>query len=57
MLYAQTHTTPTDKFTVLFHVADLNVYDQTIDHIISGAPEYIVIMKDAEKHHETQALH
>ncbi|MCA9372740.1 hypothetical protein KC921_01415 [Candidatus Woesebacteria bacterium] len=49
MLYAQTHTTPTDKFTVLFHVADLNVYDQTIDHIISGAPEYIVIMKDAEK--------
>lgn len=49
MLYALTHTTPSDQFTVLFHVADLNVYDQTIDHVISGAPAYIIIMKDAEK--------
>lgn len=49
MLYAQTHTTPPDKFTVLFHVADLNVYDQTILNVIHGNPSFIVVMKDAEK--------
>ncbi len=48
MLYAQTKTTPSDKFTVLFHVADLNVYDQTIENVISNSPEFIIIMKDAE---------
>lgn len=48
-LYAQTHTSPTDKFTVLFHVADLGVYDQTIANVINHSPQYIVVMKNAEK--------
>lgn len=48
-LYAQTHTSPTDKFTVLFHVADLGVYDQTIANVIDHSPQYIVVMKNTEK--------
>ena len=48
MLYAQTKTMPSDKFTVLFHVADLGVYDQTVENVIFRAPPFIIVMKNAE---------
>lgn len=48
MLYAQTHTIPTGKFTVAFHIEDLDLHQQTLDSIKREEPELIVVMKDAQ---------
>ncbi len=47
-LYAQTHTSPASKFTVLFHVADLGLYQETIDEVVLNSPEFFIVMKNAE---------
>jgi len=49
MLYAQTKTTPSDPFLVLFHIQDLGLIDQTVKNVLTKRPPYVVVMKDAEK--------
>lgn len=45
MLYALSDTKPASKFTVAFHIADLKVFDQTLEEIKSARPKFIVVMK------------
>ncbi len=45
MLYAQSGASPVGKFTVAFHIKDLEVYDQTMEAVVEEAPRYIVVMK------------
>ncbi len=47
-LYAQTHTSPANKFTVLFHVADLGLYQETVEAVVANSPEFFIVMKNAE---------
>ena len=47
-LYAQTHTSPSNKFTVLFHVADLGLYQETVEAVVTNSPEFFIVMKNAE---------
>ncbi len=47
MLYALSQTIPTSRFTVAFHVVDMNAYDETIEEIRRTEPPYIVVMKNA----------
>ncbi|MDA1079563.1 MAG: hypothetical protein O2840_02635 [bacterium] len=46
MLYALTKTVPPTRFTVSFHIADLNVYEQTMRDVELARPEYIIIMNN-----------
>lgn len=46
ILYAQTKTIPTSRFTVAFHIKDFDAYDETMTHIRDKQPEYIVVMND-----------
>lgn len=46
MLYAQTHTTPTSRFTVAFHIKDFNDYQRTFSQIKQEKPKIIVVMKN-----------
>lgn len=46
-LYVIHRSYPADKFTVLFHVEDLDVIDQTVQNVISAKPDAIVVMRDA----------
>jgi len=46
MLYALTKAVPPTRFTVSFHIADLNVYEQTMQDVRSAKPEYIIVMKN-----------
>ncbi len=46
MLYALSQTQPTGRFTVSFHIKDLNYYPQTMASIREKAPLFIVVMKD-----------
>jgi len=46
MLYALTKAVPPTRFTVSFHIADLNVYEQTMKDVNAARPEYIVVMND-----------
>lgn len=48
MLYAQTQTTPTSRFTVAFHIKDFNDYDRTFEQIKTSQPKVIVMMKNEE---------
>ena len=52
MLYALTHTTPTSRFTVSFHIKDFNDYQRTMDQIEEEQPTIIVVMDD--EHQELQ---
>lgn len=45
-LYALTEKQPVGKFTVGFHIQDLNLYQETIDAVYQSMPQYIVIMHD-----------
>ena len=45
MLYALSKKQPTGRFTVSFHITDLNVYDETFKSVTDKKPEYIVVMK------------
>jgi len=46
LLYAQSHTIPSSRFTVAFHIKDFNAYDETLAQVKAKQPEYIVVMKD-----------
>lgn len=47
MLYALSQTIPIGKFTVAFHIEDLQVYDETLAEIVKEKPKYIVVTKHA----------
>lgn len=46
MLYALAKAVPPTRFTVSFHIADLNVYDQTIADVVEAKPKFIVVMNN-----------
>jgi 4-amino-4-deoxy-L-arabinose transferase-like glycosyltransferase len=46
MLYAQTGTHPTGKFTVSFHIKDLGVYQETMDSVKNEKPLFIIVMDE-----------
>lgn len=45
-LYALVKKQPVGKFTVSFHIKDLNAYEETIQALNAYKPEYIVVMHD-----------
>jgi len=45
MLYAQTKTVPTSRFTVAFHIKDFEDYDRTLAQIKAEKPKLILVMK------------
>ncbi len=45
MLYALSGKQPVGKFTVAFHIQDLDRYQETIDAVRTELPQYIVVMK------------
>ena len=45
MLYAQTKTVPTSRFTVAFHIKDFEDYERTLAQIKQDQPKLIVVMK------------
>ncbi len=49
MLYALTKTTPPTRFVVLFHIQDINAYDEVKKDLINRPPQFIVQMKGAQK--------
>lgn len=51
MLYAESQTVPTSRFTVAFHIKDFKDYDRTFAQIETDQPKLIVVMKN-----ETQAF-
>lgn len=48
MLYALTRRVPASRFTVAFHIHDLQVYEQTLNEVKQYQPEYIVVMKEEQ---------
>ena len=46
MLYALSKTNPTGKFTVSFHIKDLNAYQETMDSVYNKKPLFIIVMND-----------
>ncbi len=50
-LYALTRKQPVGKFTVSFHIKDLELYEETMQAVAAYKPEFIVIM-----HNETTPL-
>lgn len=46
MLYAQTKTIPTSRFTVAFHIKDFEDYDRTLAQVKEEAPRLIVVMRN-----------
>ena len=44
MLYALTKTTPPTRFVVLFHIEDVNAYDEVTADVMQNPPRYIVVM-------------
>ena len=48
MLYAQTKTVPTSRFTVSFHIKDFNDYDRTFAQIEAEEPKLIIIMNNED---------
>ncbi len=47
MLYAVSGTIPTSRFTVAFHITDLEAYAETLEEIKQKRPKYIVVMDNA----------
>ena len=52
MLYAESKTVPTSRFTVSFHIKDFKDYDRTFAQISSEEPKLIVVMKNENYHFE-----
>jgi hypothetical protein len=48
LLYAQSKTIPTSRFTVAFHIKDFKDYDRTFAQIKKEEPKLIVVMKNEE---------
>lgn len=46
MLYALTKTRPIGRFTVAFHIKDLQVEDETYQVVTAEQPRFIVVMND-----------
>lgn len=46
LLYAQSKTIPTSRFTVAFHIKDFDDYQRTLTQIQATQPNYIVVMND-----------
>jgi hypothetical protein len=46
LLYAQSQTVPTSRFTVSFHIKDFDDYDRTFAQIEAEAPKLIIVMKN-----------
>lgn len=46
MLYALSGKQPVGRFTVAFHIEDLNLYQETIEAVRATAPQFIVVMKN-----------
>jgi hypothetical protein len=49
LLYAQTRTIPTSRFTVSFHIKDFKDQDRTFAQIEKEAPNLIIIMKNEDQ--------
>lgn len=49
MLYAETKTVPTSRFTVAFHIKDFQDYDRTFAQIETDQPKLIVVMKNEKQ--------
>lgn len=47
MLYASSKTVPVSRFTVAFHITDVDAYDQTLEEVQKTDPKYIVVMQNA----------
>jgi len=47
LLYALSETVPASRYTVAFHILDMNAYDETINQVREEKPRYIVLMNDA----------
>ena len=45
-LYALSQTVPVGRFTVSFHIIDIDAYDETMQALTQTPPPYIVVMKD-----------
>ena len=45
MLYAQSKTVPTSRFTVAFHIKDFDDYERTLSQVKAEEPKLIVVMK------------
>lgn len=46
LLYAESQTIPTSRFTVSFHIKDFNDYDRTFAQIQKEEPKLIIVMKN-----------
>lgn len=46
LLYAQSKTVPTSRFTVSFHIKDFNDYDRTFAQVEKEQPKLIIVMKN-----------
>jgi hypothetical protein len=46
MLYAQTKTVPSSRFTVAFHIKDFEDYERTLTQIEAEEPKLIVVMRN-----------
>lgn len=63
MLYALTKRVPANRFTVAFHIHDMNVYEESLAEIKTYKPIYIVKMKnepdwpELESHLETHYIY
>ena len=44
MLYALADRIPTGRFTVSFHIADFNAYEETYNDLVEKKPSFIVVM-------------
>ncbi len=46
MLYALSGATPTGRFTVSFHIKDLDAFDETFEDFVAVSPEFVVVMNN-----------
>lgn len=49
LLYAQSQTVPTSRFTVSFHIKDFNDYDRTFAQIEAEKPKLIIVMNNEDQ--------
>jgi len=49
LLYAQSKTIPTSRFTVSFHIKDFNDQDRTFTQIEKESPKLVIVMKNEQE--------
>lgn len=52
LLYAQSQTIPTSRFTVSFHIKDFNDYERTFAQIEAEEPKLIIVMNNEDQKFE-----